>query len=74
MHRAIGCPGDLDFVLFQIKDGFHVWPGAMPDAPTMATRLKTQPELDANREIWHFLGLDVNHREAQLSETIDPTQ
>jgi len=60
--------------LFQIKDGFHVWPGAMPDAPTMATRLKTQPELDANREIWHFLGLDVNHREAQLSETIDPTQ
>ena len=74
VHREIGCPNDLDFVLFKIKDALDVWPGRMPDAPTLATRLKTQQELDANKEIWHFLGLDVSHREAQVSQTIDPMQ
>jgi len=74
VYRAIGCPDHLDFVLFETKDRLHAWPGGMPDAPTMATRLKTQEQLDANKEIWHFLGRDASHREAQVSQTIDPMQ
>jgi poly(3-hydroxybutyrate) depolymerase len=73
VHRAIGCPDDLGFVLYEIKDGLHVWPGGMPDAPTLATRVKSQqqPEeqLDANIEIWHFLGLDDSRDESRVSQT-----
>ena len=72
VHRATGCPDGLGFVLFEIKDGLHHWPGGMPDAPTMATRVKSQqqPEdqLDANKEIRHFLGLGVARHESQASQ------
>ena len=58
VHRATGCQEGINVVLYEIKGGVHVWPGATLDSRSPMLR-GSAPELDATQEAWHFLGLDT---------------
>ena len=67
LHRATGCPESLSVVLFEIRGGVHVWPGATFDSGrSFASREQETPELDATTESWRFLELEASSRPAQI--------
>lgn len=68
VHRATGCPDGLAVVLFEIRGGLHIWPGGVPESPSLASRIRPQPQFDANAYLWQFLGLQTGRSQPQVSQ------